>query len=242
MTESMERTEGVLSGRVALVTGASRGIGAAVAKRFAAEGAHVVLVARTTGGLEEVDDAVRSVGGSATLVPLDLGDFEAIDRLGAALYERFGRLDVLVGNAGLLGTLTPVAHIKPKEWQQVLDINLTANWRLIRSFDPLLRASDAGRAIFVTSGASKGPRAYWSTYAVSKAALEMLVGIYAAEVTKSKLRVNLINPGRVRTGMRARAYPGEDPQTVPPPEVVTDAFLALADPACTRHGETVDAQ
>jgi NAD(P)-dependent dehydrogenase (short-subunit alcohol dehydrogenase family) len=242
MAETTERSGGVLSGRIALVTGASRGIGAAVAKRFAAEGAHVVLVARTTGGLEEVDDAVRAAGGTATLVPLDLADFDAIDRLGAALHERFGRLDVLVGNAGLLGTLTPITHIKPKEWQQVLDINLTANWRLIRSFDPLLRASDAGRAIFVTSGAARGPRAYWGSYAVTKAALEMLVGIYAAETARSSVRVNLVNPGRVRTGMRAKAYPGENPETLPPPEAVTDAFLALASPACSRHGEIVEAQ
>ena len=237
-----DRPSGILSGRVAVITGASRGIGAAIARRFAAEGAHVVLVARTSGGLEEVDDAVRKLGGSATLVPLDLTDFDAIDRLGAALYERFQRLDILVGNAGLLGTLTPIAQVKPKEWQQVLDVNLTANWRLIRSFDPLLRASDAGRAIFVTSGAARGPRAYWGTYAVSKAALEMLVGVYAAETAKTKVRVNLLDPGRVRTGMRARAYPGENPETLPHPDQITDAFLALAGPACAKHGETVFAQ
>ncbi|WP_119459608.1 SDR family NAD(P)-dependent oxidoreductase [Rhodospirillaceae bacterium SYSU D60014] len=241
MAEVSERT-GVLSGRVAVITGASRGIGAAVAKRFAAEGAHVVLVARTSAGLEELDDAVRALGGSATLVPLDLTDFDAIDRLGGALYERFKHLDILVGNAGLLGTLTPIAQVKPKEWQQVLDVNLTANWRLIRSLDPLLRASDAGRAIFVTSGAARGPRAYWGTYAVSKAALEMLVGIYAAETAKTKVRVNLLDPGRVRTGMRAKAYPGENPETLPHPDQITDAFLALADAACTKHGETVFAQ
>jgi NAD(P)-dependent dehydrogenase (short-subunit alcohol dehydrogenase family) len=233
---------GRLAGRIALVTGASRGIGAAVARRFAAEGAHVVLAARTVGGLEEVDDAIRSAGGSATLVPLDLRDGEAVDRLGAALFERYKRLDVLVGNAGQLGTLTPIAQVKPAEWSQVLDVNLTANWRLIRSLDPLLRASDAGRAIFVTSSVGHKARAYWATYAVSKAGLEMLVKTYAAEVQKTRLRVNLIDPGRTRTAMRAKAYPGEDPMTLRTPDEITDAFVELAEPACTRHGETVAAQ
>jgi NAD(P)-dependent dehydrogenase (short-subunit alcohol dehydrogenase family) len=233
---------GRLEGRVALITGASRGIGAAVAKRFAAEGAHVVLVARTVGGLEEVDDDIRSTGGTATLVPLDLTDYAAIDRLGAALFERYQRLDVLVGNAGLLGTLTPVAQVKPAEWAQVLDVNLTANWRLIRSFDPLLRASPSGRAMFVTSSVGSKVRAYWATYAVSKAALEMLVKTYAAEVQKTNLKVNLIDPGRTRTRMRAKAYPGEDPMTLKAPEEITDAFVELAEPSCTRHGETVTAQ
>lgn len=231
-----------LAGRVALVTGASRGIGAAVARRFAAEGAHVVLVARTVGGLEEVDDAIRGAGGSATLVPLDLRDGEAIDRLGAALFERYKRLDVLVGNAGLLGTLTPVAQVKPEEWAQVLDVNLTANWRLIRSLDPLLRAADAGRAMFVTSSVGHEVRAYWASYAVSKAALEMLVGVYAAEVARTNLKVNLIDPGRIRTGMRAKAYPGEDPLTLKTPDEITEAFVELAEASCTRHGETVNAQ
>ena len=233
---------GRLDGRVALITGASRGIGAAVARRFAAEGAHVVLVARTVGGLEEVDDEVRSAGGTATLVPLDLTDYAAIDRLGAALFERYKRLDVLVGNAGLLGTLTPVAQVKPAEWAQVLDVNLTANWRLIRSLDPLLRASESGRAIFVTSSVGHKVRAYWATYAVSKAALEMLVKTYAAEVQKTNLRVNLIDPGRTRTRMRAKAYPGEDPMTLKTPEEITDIFIELAEVSCIRHGETVTAQ
>jgi NAD(P)-dependent dehydrogenase (short-subunit alcohol dehydrogenase family) len=231
-----------LAGRVALVTGASRGIGAAVAKRFAAEGAHVVLVARTVGGLEEVDDAIRAAGGTATLVPLDLRDADAIDRLGAALFERYGHLDVLVGNAGLLGTLTPIAQVKPAEWAQVLDVNLTANWRLIRSMDPLLRAAEAGRAMFVTSSVGHAVRAYWASYAVSKAALEALVGTYAAEVQKTNLRVNLVDPGRVRTAMRAKAYPGEDPMTLKTPDEITDVFVALAEASCTRHGETVNAQ
>jgi NAD(P)-dependent dehydrogenase (short-subunit alcohol dehydrogenase family) len=230
---------GRLAGRVALITGASRGIGAAVARRFAAEGARLVLVARTTGGLEEVDDAVRSVGGEAALAPFDLTDFAAIDRLGQVLFERHGRLDILVANAGLLGTLTPVAHIRPEEWDRVLAVNLTANWRLIRSLDPLLRAAPAGRAIFVTSNAARAPRAYWGAYAVTKAALEMLAGTYAAEVAQTNLRVNLIDPGRVRTAMRAKAYPGEKPEAVPHPDSITDWFVELAEDACRRHGETV---
>lgn len=234
---------GRLQGRIALVTGASRGIGAAVARRFAREGADLVLIARTVGGLEELDDAVRKINGrNSLLVPLDLRDFDAIDRLGQALYERFGRLDVLVGNAGLLGTLSPIGHISPKEFQEVLDVNLTANWRLIRSLDPLLRQSEAGRAVFVTSGAARHPRAYWGTYAISKAALEMLVGVYAQEIQQTKVRANLIDPGRTRTGMRAKAYPGEDPKSVPAPDDITDCFVALASADFTGNGEIVKAQ
>ncbi|QEX16269.1 oxidoreductase [Hypericibacter terrae] len=235
----MSPTPRRLEGRVAVITGASRGIGAAVARRFAAEGAHLILVARTVGGLEEIDDEVKKLGGSATLCPFDLTDYAAIDRLGAAIFERWKKLDILVANAGLLGTLTPLAHIKPKEWDQVLAVNLTANWRLIRSLDPLLRASPSGRAIFVTSGAGQGMRAYWGTYAVSKAALEMLATTYAAETQKTNLRVNMIDPGRIRTGMRAAAYPGEDPKTLPPPEHVTDLMVELASPECTKHGERI---
>lgn len=231
-----------LEGRIAVVTGASRGIGAAVARRFAAEGAHVVAVGRTTGALEELDDAIRAEGGSATLAPFDLTDFAAIDRLGASLFERYKRLDILVGNAATLGTLTPIAQIRPAEFEQVLAINLTANWRLVRSLDPLLRASPTGRAIFVTSAVARSPRAYWATYAVSKAALEMMVGIYAIETAKTNLRVNLIDPGRTRTAMRARAYPGEDPMSLPAPDAITDLFVELAEPACTRHGERLSAQ
>lgn len=228
-----------LDGRVALITGASRGIGRAVARRFATEGAHVILVARTVGGLEEADDEIKALGGTATLVPMDLTDFPAIDRLGAAVYERFRRLDVLVGNAGLLGPLSPLGHIQPAAWDQVMAVNVTANWRLIRSFDPLLRVSDAGRAIFVTSGAVNRRRAYWGPYVVSKAALEMLVQVYADEVAETKVRVNLINPGGTRTQMRAQAFPGEDPTTVKLPDSVTEDFVRLAEPACTLNGETV---
>lgn len=236
----MASGSGRLAGRLALITGASRGIGAAVARRFAAEGAQLVLVARTVGGLEEVDDAVRAAGSSATLVPLDLTDFEAIDRLGQSLYERFGRLDILVGNAGILGTLSPVGHIQPRDWTAVINLNLTANWRLIRSLDPLLRASEAGRVLFVTAEVARSARAYWGAYAASKAALETLVRVYADEVEKTKLRVNLIDPGKVRTALRARAFPGEKPEQVPHPDTITDMFVELAEAASTRHGEIVE--
>jgi NAD(P)-dependent dehydrogenase (short-subunit alcohol dehydrogenase family) len=230
---------GCLAGKVALITGASRGIGAAVAERFAREGAHVVLAARTVGGLEEVDDAVRAVGGSATLVPVDLRDFIKIDELAARLFDRWGRLDILVGNAAEFGVFSPLGHIDPATWAEVMDLNLTANWRLIRVMDPLLRASPAGRAIFVTSGVARSVFPYWAPYAVSKAGLEMLVKIYAGEVTKTRVRANLLDPGIVRTRLRARAFPGEDPARLPAPDSVADAFLALALPECTRNGEVV---
>ncbi len=241
MSDSNGRS-GRLADRIALITGASRGIGAAVARRFAAEGAHLVLVARTVGGLEEVDDACRQAGaGPATLVPLNLREFDKIDHLGASLYERFGRLDVLVGNAGVLGTLSPMGHIQPNTWSETLDVNLTANWRLIRSLDPLLRQSEAGRAIFVTSGIAAGVTAYWGAYAASKAALEMMVRTYAAELLKTNIRVNLLDPGVLRTRMRAQAFPGENRDSLRPPEAVADAFLELAVADCARHGELVRA-
>jgi NAD(P)-dependent dehydrogenase (short-subunit alcohol dehydrogenase family) len=222
------------------VTGASRGIGRAVARRYAEEGADLILTARTVGALEELDDEIRAINGKTSLlVPMDLRNFDTIDQLGAGLYERYGKLDILVANAGVLGTMTPLAHLEPKTWQEVIDVNLTANWRLIRSLDPLLRASPSGRAIFVTSGAAQGMRAYWGTYAVSKAGLEMLAMTYAAETQKTNLRVNLLDPGRIRTAMRAAAYPGEDPKTLPPPEHVTDLMVELASPECTRHGERI---
>jgi NAD(P)-dependent dehydrogenase (short-subunit alcohol dehydrogenase family) len=239
----MSTSDGRLAGKIALVTGASRGIGKAVAKLFAQEGAELVLIARTTGGLEELDDEIRAINGKTSLlVPLDLREFEAIDRLGAALYERFGRLDVLVGNAGDLGTLSPVGHIDPAEWQRVMDINLTANWRLLRSLDPLLRQSEAGRAIFVSSSVGSQARPFWGTYSVSKAALEMLVKIYAEEIKQTKIRANLIDPGRTRTGMRAKAYPGEDPKSLPTPEAIAEKFLPLALPDFDGNGQTIKAQ
>jgi NAD(P)-dependent dehydrogenase (short-subunit alcohol dehydrogenase family) len=232
-----------LHGRIALITGASRGIGAAVARRFAAEGAQVVLAARTVGGLEEVDDAIRASGGAgATLVPLDLRDGAAIDQLAPAIAGRFGRLDILVANAGVLGVLGPVGHLTPDVWDEVIAINLTANWRLIRALDPLLRASDAGRAILVSSGAVAHNPAYWGAYTASKAGLEALGRTWAAETQKTALRVNLINPGATRTAMRAAAMPGEDPLSLKSPDQITEAFVALAEPACTRHGELVQAR
>ncbi len=229
-----------LAERVALITGASRGIGRAVALRFAAEGAHVVCAGRSQAALEELDDAVRGAGGNATLVPGDLREPGLIDRMAAAIAERWQRLDILVGNAGVLGAMGPLAHsITPDGWDEVIAVNLTANWHLIRACDPLLRASPAGRAIFVTSGAAAAPRPYWGPYAVSKAALEMLVLTYAAEVARTPVRVNLVDPARTRTRMRAAAYPGEDPATVKPPESVAATFIDLAAADCERHGETV---
>ena len=230
-----------LADKVALITGASRGIGAAVAVRFAQEGAQLVLVARTVGGLEEVDDHVQKAGGRATLVPMDLSEAGKIDQMAASIHQRWGRLDILVGNAALLGTLSPMGHLEPKEWARVLDVNLTANWRLIRAMDPLLRMSDAGRAIFVTSGVARGVFPYWGAYAASKAGLEQMVRTWAGEIAKTDVRVNLLDPGIVRTRMRAQAFPGEDPDKVKPPEAVADAFLELALESCTRHGELVTA-
>ena len=229
-----------LAGKIALITGASRGIGAAVAGRFAAEGAHVVLAARTVGGLEEVDDKIGAAGGSATLVPVDLREFMKIDELAAALYQRHGRLDILVGNAAEFGAFSPLGHIDPKLWGEVVALNLTANWRLIRAMDPLLRAAPAGRAIFVTSRLGRDALPYYGPYAVSKAGLETLVRIYAGEVARSNVRVNLLDPGIVRTRLRAQIFPGENPSDLPSPETVTEAFLELASPDCTRHGDIVE--
>ena len=239
MNDPSSGTTGRLAGKIALITGASRGIGAAVAERFARERAHLVLAGRTVGGLEETDDRVRAAGGSATLVPLDLRDFIKIDELAAAILDRWGRLDVLVGNAAEFGTFSPLGHIDPATWGEVMDLNLTANWRLIRAMDPLLRAAEAGRAIFVTSGVARGVFPYWGPYAVSKAGLEMMVKIYAGEIGQTRVRANLLDPGIVRTRLRARAFPGEDPSRLPPPDSVAGAFLALALPECTRNGEIV---
>lgn len=233
----ISESQGRLSGRIALITGASRGIGRATALLFAREGAHCVLTARTTGALEELDDAITALGGTATLVPMDLTDYPAIDRLGAGLFERYGKLDVLIGNAGVLGKLGPVAHTDPKIWDQVMAINLTANWRLLRSLDPLLRQSDAARVVMLTSSVGSTPRAYWGAYAVSKAALENLTLTYAAEVAKTKIRVNLLNPGATRTRMREEAYPGEDPASLKPAEEVAEVILDLSTIDSEKHGE-----
>ena len=233
-------TTGRMAGRLALITGASRGLGAATALAYAREGAHCILLARTVGGLEEVDDQIKAIGGSATLVPLDVTDGPGIDRLGAALYERYRRLDVLVGNAAILGTLSPIGHIEPKTFEQVMAVNVSANWRLIRSLDPLLGLSEAGRAIFVTSGVSRQAVPYWGAYAASKAALDMLVGIYAAEVAHTKVRVNLFDPGPMRTAMRQQAFPGEDPAQQTPPEAHAERLIQLALPSCILNGQRVD--
>ena len=230
-----------LDGRIALITGASRGIGAALARGFAAAGAHVVMTARTVGGLEEADDEIRAAGGTATLVEMDLCDSDAINRLGASLHERWGRLDILVANAGVLGALTPVHQYDSELWDEVMTVNLTANQRLICSLDPLLRASDAGRAIFVSSGAARSCRPYWGAYAVTKAALDAMVRVYAAENARTRLRINIVNPGATRTGMRAAAFPGEDPMTLKTAESLVPLFLELAAPDCTRNGELIDA-
>jgi NAD(P)-dependent dehydrogenase (short-subunit alcohol dehydrogenase family) len=230
-----------LAGRTAVITGASRGIGAAVAKRFAAEGAHVVLVARTVGGLEELDDAIKAAGGSATLVPLDLRELDRVDALGPSLYQRFGKLDILVGNAGLLGTLGPLSHHDAKLWNEVLTVNVTANWRLVRTLEPLLRRSDAGRAIFVTSGAAQNAQPFWGAYATSKAALEAMIKTWAAELEKTPVRVNLLSPGPIRTSMRAQAFPGEDPASLREPDAITETFVELSLPSCTRTGAVVRA-
>jgi NAD(P)-dependent dehydrogenase (short-subunit alcohol dehydrogenase family) len=229
-----------LQGKIALITGASQGIGAAVAKRFAAEGAQVILTARNTRNLEAVDDAIRAAGNlPAVLVPFDLCDGEKIDALGASILQRFGKLDILVGNAGMLGDLSPIGHFDPKKWQKVMDVNLTANWRLLRICDPLLRRSEAGRVIFVTSGVTKGHYAYWGAYTVSKAGLEAMLYTYAKEVARTAIKANLLDPGAVRTAMRAAAMPGEDPLTLPTPESITDRFVMLAHDDCTHHGQRV---
>lgn len=233
-------TDRPLADRIALVTGATRGIGAAAALELAKAGAHVVAIGRTEGALEELDDAIRGVGASATLVPLDITDYDAIDRLGGALYERYGRLDVFVGNAGILGPLTPVGHVDPKDFDQALSVNLTANYRFVRSLDPLLRLSPAGRAVFVTSGAAYKARAYWGPYAVTKAALEVLARTWAAETATGNLKVNLFNPGPIRTRMRAKAFPGEDPQTLETPEAAAAAILPLCLPSCEANGRYYD--
>ncbi len=234
----MSKKSGLLKNRVALITGASRGIGAAVAKRYAGEGASIIAVGRTVGALEELDDKIRDISGKpATLVPMDITDTSKINQMGSVIYERYGRLDILVGNAGILGTLSPLSHIKPDVWQKVLAVNLTANWSLLKAMDPLLQASAAGRALFVTSTVGAQARAYWGAYAVSKSALEMMTRIYAEEVSKTSVRANLINPGATRTQMRAQAMPGENPKTLVSPEDRTDLFVELALPSCETNGQ-----
>ena len=232
-----------LENKTALITGASRGLGLSVAKAYAREGAHVILVSRTRGALEEADDAIREViasvdgSGGATLVPLNLTRFDKLDALGPSLFEKFPHIDILVGNAGQLGPLSPLDHIRNDDWQNILDINLTANWRLIRTIDPLLKRAEAGRAIFVTAAASAGEKAYWGPYAASKAGLEALVKTYAAECASTNVRVNLVDPGPLATNLRAKAYPGEDPATLPLPDELGELFIKLASPDLIDNGQ-----
>ncbi|MFZ0608473.1 MAG: SDR family NAD(P)-dependent oxidoreductase [Xanthobacteraceae bacterium] len=229
-----------LADRIALVTGATRGIGRAVTLALAREGAHVVATGRTQGALEEIDDAVRSAGSSATLVPLDIRDYPGIYRLATAIDERYQRLDVLVGNAGVVGQRSPVDHIDTQNWDEVMAVNVTANWHLLRAMNALLRRSDAGRVALITSGAATHPRAYSGAYSVSKAALNALGQIYAAETSSTAMRVNLFNPGPTRTKMRALVMPGEDPMTLPTPEVVAEKILDLCLPGCSETGKLYD--
>jgi NAD(P)-dependent dehydrogenase (short-subunit alcohol dehydrogenase family) len=225
--------------KVALVTGASRGIGRAVALALATDGWRVVCTARAQKALEQLDDEIKKAGGEATLVPLDLKDFDGIDRLGGALHERFGRLDGLVSCAGVLGDLTPVAQGRPAMVSEVIAVNLVANQRLIRSMDPLLRAAPAARAVFTSSGAAHSGRAFWGHYAASKAGLEALVRAYAQEVAVTQIKVNLLDPGAVRTAMRYKAFPGEDQNALATPEDVAPLYVQLLSPACTQQGEVV---
>ena len=223
--------------RIVLVTGASRGIGRAAARAIAKTGAHVIAVARTVGGLEELDDEIKKDGGEgATLVPMDLRNFDGLDQLGASIYERWGRLDGLFGNAGSLGELSPLTHLAPKMWQEALDVNVTANWRLIRSLDPLLRKSEAGRALFMTSGAARKHTPFWGSYAVTKAALESVVLTCAAECASTNVKAKLLSPGPLRTRMRARAMPGEDPKTLEPPEAVTPLIVEMLSASYMENG------
>lgn len=233
-------TDSPLSGRIALVTGASRGIGRAVALGLAKAGAHVIIAARSVGALESLDDEIQAIGGAATLLQLDLKKGDRVDQVGPTIFQRWQRLDILVANAGILGPLSPLGHTTDDGFVSTIDINLIANWRLIRTLDPLLKRSDAGRAIFVTSGAASGKYAYWGPYAASKAGLEALVKSWAAELENTSVRANLINPGATRTGMRAKAFPGEDPETLPPPEALVPLFVELASPGCERNGEIVN--
>lgn len=231
-----------LKNKIALITGASRGIGAAVAKRFAQEGAQLILVARSSADLEHVDDEVQKYGPPAVLVPFDLTNLPGIDDLAKSIAERFGRLDILIGNAAILGGLTPLTHSLPRTWHQVMTTNLHANWHLLRAVEPLLVQAHDARLAFVTSGITTHPTPYWGPYAVSKSALEMMVKTYAAEVKHTAFKVNLINPGTTRTAMRAEAMPGEDPLTLPTPEEITEVFVRVSEPNCPWHGDILSAR
>src|ERR1700744_3033385 len=229
-----------LASRIALVTGASRGIGFATACALAKQGAQIIAVARTQGGLEELDDEIRKSGGSATLVPLSLTDFDGVARLGAALYERHGKLDILVGNAGVAGTSSPLGHVDLKPWNDTMAVNVTANFQLIRCMEPLLRKSDAGRAVFITSAAASKANAYLGPYAASKAALETLVRVWANETAITGIRVNLFSPGPIRTRMRATVFPGEDPMTLDTPEQTAEFIVPMCAAEWTETGKLYD--
>jgi len=231
-----------LKDRIAVVTGASRGIGRAAAIALSKQGAHIIAVSRTQGGLTDLDDEIKTHGGEATLVPLDVCNGKGIDRLGAAIHERWGKLDILVGNAAILGPLTPVNHIDPNIWEKLFNVNLRANHRLIRSLDPLLRLSDAGRAIFVTSSAATSNTPFWGGYGTTKAALEAMVKTYANELENTAVRANLLDPGPVHTRMRTQAMPGEDPDTLPTPQDIAPLFVELASPTFTGNGEVMKYQ
>lgn len=238
----MNEQAGKFAGRIALVTGASRGIGYHIAKQLGEAGAHVIAVARTVGGLEELDDEIKQAGGDATLVPLDLADMAGIDRLGGAIHERWGKLDILVANAGVLGTISPIGHVEAKVFERVITINVTSTWRLIRSTEPLLKASDAGRAIVLSSGAPHKCRPFWGPYSASKAAVEALARTWAAETVNTPLRVNSVDPGATRTAMRAQAVPGENPDTLPHPSEIAAKILPLASSELTETGKLFVAQ
>jgi NAD(P)-dependent dehydrogenase (short-subunit alcohol dehydrogenase family) len=218
-----------MTGRIVLVTGASRGIGYATALRLAKAGAHVIATARTQGGLEDLDDAIKAAGGQCTLVPMDLKDYNGIDRLGKIIHERYGRLDGLFANAGMLGDIVLLPHTSPDVFEKVMATNVTSNFRLIRSMDGLLRASDAARVVFVTSSVAQSHRAYWGAYAISKAALEAMANIYADEVAITAIKVNILDPGGTRTAMRAKAMPGEDPKDLPSPDDVAALAVEMLD-------------
>ena len=241
MAETSDQARQDLAGKVILVTGASRGIGYAAALEAARRGAHVVAVARTVGGLEELDDEIQDLGSSATLVPLDLRDGDAIDRLGAAIFERWGALDGLIANAGQLGVLSPLPHVKPEDFDKVMAVNVTANYRLIRSTDLLLRQAEAGRAVFVSSSSARSARPFWGLYAASKAAVDAMVKSYASELEQSKVKVNVFYPGAVRTAMRAKAMPGEDPAALPKPADIAPKLVDMISPAFKLSGKLYDA-
>lgn len=229
-----------LDGRVIVVTGASRGIGYFSALEAAKRGAHVIAIARTVGGLEDLDDEIQAAGGSATLVPLDLMDGDAIDRMGGAIFERWGKLDGLLANAGMLGTISPVSHLAPKEVEKTFNLNVIANFRLVRSLEPLLKQSDAGRVVFVSSSSAYSCKPYWSLYAATKAALNAMAKSYAGENANTPLNINVVNPGPTRTQMRAKAVPGEDPDTIPHPREIAPKFIDLISPNFTQNGQFVD--